>query len=202
MRVWLYSVLVLASACSRSKPGGASDGAILDSTGIGTDQAGEVPLEPRYEPVSNDTTTVTTELRVGNGKYPLSISRILLNDSAVSNITPFSAVDEEAGRKRVFHNRACRIRFEYDGYRLDTIITKELFTGVLADTTLEKSVLLNCEDCLVRSNTLYFQALVGNPLMNDAQFVRFNIFCRGPKRRVIYGFIVDTQGCVRLPSSR
>lgn len=160
-----------------------------------SDRRGEIPLEPRYEPVSYDTSTVTTELRIGNREYPLSISRIVLNDSSVSNITPETAVNGEAGRKRVFHNRACRIRFQYEGYELDTIITKEQFAGALPNATLESTVLLYCEDCFVRSNTIHLQALVGSPLARNSSYVRFGIFFRGPQRGIIYGYIADSTSC-------
>jgi hypothetical protein len=144
--------------------------------------------------MSRDTQTVSTLLRVGNNEYTLSLSCFSLNDSAVVNVTPPSAIGEQAGRHRVFHNKAWRIHFDYEGYVLDTILTKQAFESVLPDSVIHRSVLLYCENCSVRSNTLYFQALIGSPLMNDSRFVRFNVYFRGPKRGAIYGLIVDPNG--------
>lgn len=151
------------------------------------EELGPSGMTPLMEPERHDTDVVSNVIRVGNGDHPLIFSKISLNNGAVTNTDP-------SGRKRVFHDRAWRIRFEFGGHVLDTLLTKESFSGVLPDSILQRSVFLYCEDCGVRSNTLYFQALIGAPLMHDSRFVRFNMFFRGSDRGTIYGMMVDPNG--------
>jgi hypothetical protein len=174
-------VLMLLWSCgSGSSPDKQMEGAMEE-------ELGPLDTAPLMEPERHDTDVVSTYIRVGNSHHPLTFSSISLNNGAVINT-------DSSGRKRVFHDRVWKIRFEFGGRVLDTLLTKESFSGVLPDSILQRSVFLYCEDCGVRSNTLYFQALIGAPLMQDSRFVRFNMFFRGPERGTIYGMMVDPNG--------
>ncbi len=83
-------------------------------------------------------------------------------------------------------------------------ITKRIDKGILIDSNetvfikdtlnddfLKSAVIKTIEFDFVRSNTLYFNAILENPLEAKEIFGRFNLFYRTKKKGLIYGWITD-----------
>jgi hypothetical protein len=69
----------------------------------------------------------------------------------------------------------------------ETVLLKDSLKGDFLKSAIIKTI----EFDFVRSNTLYFNAILENPLEGKEIIGRFNLFYRTKKKGVIYGWITD-----------
>ena len=173
---YVIGSLGLLGACSQ-----AHDGRDTSEAPSATDPAEVAVPRAEYEAIDHDTVRLDTMVRVGNDRFLMQLISYSLNDSAVLN-TVFEPVDDSLQAYQVrSHNRACRVRFDYQTFHLDTVVTKELFRDSLSEACLANGILARCTFRFVRSNTLYFSTLIGRPRTDDVAEVHFQFFFRGPK---------------------
>jgi hypothetical protein len=56
---------------------------------------------------------------------------------------------------------------------------------------LNSAIIKNVEFDFVRANTLYFNAILENPIDGKEIIGRFNLFYRTKKKGIVYGWITD-----------
>lgn len=80
--------------------------------------------------------------------------------------------------------------------RIDkTVLIDSNETVLLKDTVnsdyLTSAIIKNVEFDFVRANTLYFNAILKNPIDGKEIIGRFNLFYRTKKKGIVYGWITD-----------
>lgn len=125
-------------------------------------------------PAGGDSTMVESRVRVENKTYPLRITSY-----AVGGLP---------------NDRRFRIRFDYEKYHLDTMISKYLVEDTIEHEYLPRLELIACEFKFVRSNMLYFRLPLDDTRSTASYEITMSIFYRGPKFGRIYYLVRATEG--------
>lgn len=159
---FLLSVLLIFITCGKPER--------KNTTTIPKSSSKDV-IEKKYLPIDIDTTEKVIRLSMYNEPYSLKIKRYCLNDSSVIN---------EAGIKgalNISHNYAFRIILvKANKVVLSKQVNKETFKDSLNAQLYTAELLRNVQYDFVRTNRLYFKAMITNPQTNQNDEIQFAVF--------------------------
>lgn len=141
-------------------------------------------VEKKYQPVDNDSSFKEKELSIYNQPYKLKIVKYCLNDSNSSNEIMIINPNGIGTRKmsNISHNYFVNIILTKDNNEVfKKQITKETFMDSLDAKFYKKAVLREIEYNFVRTNRLYFKAILAIPETDLTSEMTFAIFYQTKK---------------------
>ena len=137
-----------------------------------------------------DTLTERKTIRIGNDKYDLILKSYSLNDSSITRI---NTLNKPIIYKDIYHDYQSEVILMYkDQLVVSKPINKGTFKDSLSDEFLEQSILKEISFTNVRSNRLYFNAILYIPDTDWMVSIDFAIFYQTNKKgKVDFWNVID-----------